>query len=326
MIQTTYQETKKISGLRVLIDILKRHGIFVALIALFIVGSLISDVFFSSRNIFNILRQSSIVGIMAIGMTFVLIGGDIDLSVGSTLSLCMVLAIGLQQQGLALSILIVLIVGILAGLLNGLLVGLFKANAFIVTLGTMSIIQAIALIYSKGYHMLGDPESAFSIIGRGMIGPVPIPVIIFVTFGIIFHIILSNSKFGYSVYATGGNAKAAWASGIHTGLTKLVTFVLTGFTAAVGALVMSSRLASAQPSAGQGYELDVIAAVILGGTSLLGGRGSIFRTVVGALFFAVFSNLMILLNVAYPFQLVIKGAIIICAVWADIIGRRALQQ
>ena len=169
--------------------------------------SLISDVFLSSRNIFNILRQSSIVGIMAIGMTFVLIGGDIDLSVGSTLSLCMVLAIGLQQQGLALSILIVLIVGILAGLLNGLLVGLFKANAFIVTLGTMSIIQAIALIYSKGYHMLGDPESAFSIIGRGMIGPVPIPVIIFVTFGIIFHIILSNSKFGYSVYATGGNAK-----------------------------------------------------------------------------------------------------------------------
>jgi len=303
-------------------NILKDRAILIVLIVLFIVMSLLKpDTFLTFRNITNILRQVTVLGIVSCGMTMVLISGNLDLSVGSTLSLCMVLPILLQQRGLFLAITVTLLVGLVIGSINGFIVGKLKANSLIVTLGMLSIIQGVAFLITKGNNVLGDPDSSYSFIGKGVVLKIPFPVYILVFIIIVSHFILSKTNFGRSIYATGGNEYAAYSSGINTNNIRMLAFIILGICCALGGIITSSTISSAQPTGGQGSEFDVLTAVILGGTSLSGGIGSILNTMIGVLLLGVIGNSMIMLGLPFSFQLAIKGLLLVIAVCYDVISR-----
>ena len=297
--------------------------IFIVLIILFIVMSTVkTDTFLTFRNITNILRQVTVLGIFACGMTVVLITGNFDLSVGSTYSLAIVLPLLLQPYGILLSIIVTLIAGIVIGAVNGYFVGRLKANGLIVTLGMLSIIQGVAFIVTRGRNVPGDPASPFGIIGGGYLFGIPFPVYIFLIVAIFSHILLSKTKFGRTVYATGGNELAASFSGIDTGKVQMKAFILLGLFCAIGGIITSSLLANGQPNGGKGFEFDVITAAVLGGTSLLGGKGNIINTVIGVLLLGLIANSMILLGFNYNLQLVVKGFILITAIFYDGISNK----
>jgi len=301
----------------------QEKAIFIVLIILFIImGIAKTDTFLTFRNITNILRQVTVLGIFACGMTVVLIGGNFDLSVGSTYSLAIVLPLLLQPFGIWLSIIVTLIAGLIIGVVNGYFVGRLKANGLIVTLGMLSIVQGIAFIVSRGRNVQGDPTSTFGIIGGGYLFRIPVPVYIFLIIAVLTHVLLSKTKFGRALYATGGNELAASFAGIDTGKIQMQAFILLGLFCAVGGIITSSLLANGQPNGGKGFEFDVITAAVLGGTSLFGGKGNIANTVVGVLLLGLIANSMILLGFHYNFQLVVKGIILISAVFYDGISNR----
>jgi len=287
-----------------------------------IILSFLSDAFFTFNNLINVMRQASLIGVVALGMTFVLITGSFDLSVGSTMGFTGLCAVALQPfLGIWLAILIALLSGTLIGFINGFIVAKLKVNSFVTTLGTLSIIRGFVLIFAKGRTIYTD-NKLFSKIGSGYLGPIPIPVIIFIFLIIIFSVVLSKTIFGRYVYAVGGNTETSIYSGINVTFYKLSVFMIVGFTAAVGGIILASRLMSVPPAIGTGYELDVIAAVIVGGTSISGGEGSIWRTVVGVIVLTIISNGLNILNVSEYMQLVVKGLIIIVAVIIDIYSKR----
>ncbi len=300
------------------VETLKNYGIILAFFLICLVLSILSPVFFTLNNITNIIRQTSIYGIMAVGMTFVILTGGIDLSVGSVLAVSGAICAGLLKAGMPIGLVIpaTLGIGILFGLVSGLFVTMARITPFVVTLGMMSIARGFALIYTKGYPISGFSKS-FRQIGGGYILSIPIPILLFIAIVIIAYIVLTQTRLGRYTYAIGGNEETVRLSGINSNYFKTLVYVISGATAAFSALILTSRLNSAEPIAGTGYELDVIAAVVIGGTSLNGGRGSVWGTFIGALLIGVINNGMNLLGISPYFQQVVKGLIIIGAVWLD---------
>ncbi|MEO8409325.1 MAG: ribose ABC transporter permease [Propionivibrio sp.] len=299
-------------------SILRNYGIVIAFVLICVILSFMSSVFFTMTNITNVIRQTSIYGIMAVGMTFVILTGGIDLSIGSILAISGAICAGMLKGGASIPLVVVttLAVGIGCGLMNGLFITVGKITPFVVTLGMMSIARDFTLIYTKGYPISGF-SSDFRFIGGGYIQGWPVPIIIFLVVVVLAYVVLTQTRLGRYIYAIGGNEETVKLSGINSNFFKVLAYVIAGAAAALSSLILTSRLNSAEPIAGLGYELDVIAAVVIGGTSLMGGRGSIWGTFVGALMIGVINNGMNLLDISPYFQLVVKGLIIIGAVLLD---------
>jgi ribose/xylose/arabinose/galactoside ABC-type transport system permease subunit len=318
-------------------------GIFdplIFLILLILIFSSLHPRFLHPLNIFNVMRQISITGLIALGMTFVIIVRGIDLSVGSErFSVGVVGAViakgGLVERfsvgvdtelanpwywALAGSVLI----GLLAGTVNGVCITKLKVPAFVVTLGGLSAYRGTALLVSDGGPISGFNE-AYRWIGQGKIGMVPIPVIIFFVFIVLCHIVLKYTVYGRYIYSVGGNPEAARLSGINIDLIITSTYIITGFFVGLAAFILSARLNSAEAVAGMGYELNVIAVVVVGGTSLFGGRGNILGTIIGAMLFGVLQNGLVLLNVSSYIQQIIIGIILILAVTFDKFSKSVRQ-
>lgn len=254
----------------------------VALIGLMIVITIINPNFLTTNNLLNLLLQVTANGFIAFGMTFVILTGGIDLSVGSILALSSALTAGLIAKGtpVGIAILLALALGGIFGMLNGLLISYGKLAPFIVTLATMTIFRGATLVYSNGNPITGGLSDSFTFqfIGQGYIFGIPFPVILMFLVFLILYLLLHKTAFGKSVYALGGNEKAAYISGIKLNKVKIVIYTISGMMAAISGLIITSRLSSAQPTAGASYEMDAIAAVVLGGTSLSGGKGRILGT------------------------------------------------
>jgi ribose transport system permease protein len=296
---------------------IKKNGILFVFILLCIFLSIITPGFLSWANILNILRQSSIIGIMAIGTTFVIIGAGFDISVGSLLALTAAMCVGLQQYiHWGFAILLVLIVGALVGMLNGFLAAKIHIPAIIATLGTMTIVRGLVYLYTGGYPLYVDSPS-FAFIGNGYLGLIPFPVIILIVMVIFWQFILIRTRFGRYTCALGGNKEAVRLSGVKVDFYHILTFVVGGLMAAMAGVVYASRLLSVTPLAGQGYELDAIASTVIGGTSVSGGEGSVVRTLVGVLLLNIIANVFNLLGIHIYVQYVIKGVIILSAVGFD---------
>ena len=306
-------------------NILARFGLLFALILLVVVLSFLSDRFLTTSNIINVLRQISINAIIAFGMTVVIIGRGIDLSVGSLLAFVGVFSASLavggasgEGGGLAVPLVIAagLGVGVLLGMANGAFVAYAGIAPFIVTLAGLTIFRGMALAWTDGRPVSGLPE-VFSTLGYGTFLGVPMPIWIMLAFLLVTHVLLQYTALGRSVYAIGGNEEAARLSGIPVRRVLLFTYAYTGFASALAALVLTGRLNSAQPTAGAMFELDAIAAVVVGGTSLFGGRGGVFGTLIGALIIGVINNGMNLLNIESFFQQIVKGGVILLALLID---------
>jgi ribose transport system permease protein len=298
--------------------ILRSYGILIAFVLICVAMTILSPVFLTVTNVLNIVRQSSIYGIMAIGMTFVILTAGIDLSVGSILAISGAIAAGSIKAGLGLELVvpIALAIGLGCGLLNGVIITAGRITPFVVTLGMMSIARGLTLIYTQGYPISGF-QGGFRFIGGGDILSIPFPIILFILTTVVAWFILTQTRLGRYTYAIGGNEETVRLSGINANIYKTIAYVISGIASAISALILTSRLNSAEPVAGTGYELDVIAAVVIGGTSLMGGRGSVWGTLIGALLIGVINNGMNLLGISPYFQLVVKGVIIIGAVLLD---------
>ena len=301
-------------------NILSEFGVLLALFALIIVLSIASPEFRTVDNFLSLLRQSSINGFLAFGMTCVILTGGIDLSVGSVLALTSALVAGFMTQGIPapVAMLAGIVIGVLFGIISGFLVTAGKIQPFIATLVTQIVFRGFTMIYTGGRPIssLGD-SFIFKFIGKGSLFGIPFPVVIFVVIFLIMWFILEKTTFGRRLYATGSNAAAAKLAGVNIDKTKVMTYAISGGMAALAGLILLSRLGSAQPRAGEGYELDAIAAVAVGGTSMNGGRGRLWGTFVGILIIAVLNNGLNILDVSSYWQDVVKGAVILVAVLAD---------
>jgi inositol transport system permease protein len=328
MTMTTGVRTGRISPIR----LLKQFGPLLFLFALMLVFALTNEAFLTQLNLFNVARQISITGLIALGMTFVILTAGIDLSVGALLAFCgmvaAVVAKGTTANTLSLgtteasgwgwpaALFAAVLVGTVAGAIQGGLITLLKVPPFVVTLGGLTVFRGFTLMLSGG-----GPISGFSAemrwFGTGLVGPVPVPVIIFVFAALLCHIVLRYTRFGREVYAVGGNAEAARLSGIRVDRVLVAVYMIVGFFCGLAAFVLAARLNSAEAVAGIGYELTVISAVVIGGTSLFGGIGSIGGTVVGAALIGVLVNGLQLNNVSSYTQQVTIGFILIAAVAFD---------
>ncbi len=298
----------------------KKYGIYIGFFLLCIVLAILSPTFLNPRNIVNILRQTSINGVLAIGMTFVIITGGIDLSVGSVVALSAVISATFAQEAnglpLVVPVFMALLVGSTCGLTNGLLIAKTRIAPFVATLGMMTIARGLALVTSAGRPVISLSES-YRILGRGTFLGMPVPVLLFLLALGTGYFVLTQTRFGRHVYALGGNELSAKYSGVRITRVQILVYVISGFTAAISGLILSSRVMSGSPVAGVAYELDAIAAVVIGGTSLSGGVGSLIGSFVGALMIGVINNGLDLLNVSSYFQQIVKGVIIILAVVLD---------
>lgn len=303
-----------------IIQYLQDYGSFIALIFLVIVIGAISPDFRTVNNFLSLLRQSAINGLIAFGMTCVILTGGIDLSVGSVLALTSIICAHTIKIGLPapLSMLIALIFGIILGTISGLMVTKSRLQPFIATLITMTGYRGLTMILSGGKPIsrLGN-NLLLNQIGKGSFLGIPIPVWILIIFFAIFLFVLKKTVLGRQIYATGSNAKAAEWAGININNIKLIVYAVSGFMASLSGLILVSRLGSAQPTLGSGYELDAIAAVALGGTSMTGGRGKITGTLIGILIIAVLNNGLNIIGVSSYYQDVVKALVIFLAVISD---------
>lgn len=296
-----------------------KYGILIAFLVICILLSVATPYFFTSQNILIVLRQVSINGILAIGVTFVIITGGIDLSLGSVLALTGVVAAGFAHPDtypLMVPIGLALMTGLIIGAANGFIITLGKVAPFIVTLGMMTIARGLALVWSGG-RPVTNLSPTFNYIGGGDFLYIPVPILLFLLVIIISGVTLKYTRIGRYIYAVGGNEEAARASGIRVNRVKLFAYILCGLLAGLAGVVLAARINTGQPNAGIAYELDAIAAVVIGGTSLMGGRGSIMGTVIGVLIIGVINNGLDLLNVSSYYQQIVKGVIIIGAVLLD---------
>ncbi|WLR51358.1 ribose ABC transporter permease [Bacillus tianshenii] len=299
---------------------LQKLGPLLGLGLIIVILSILSPNFLALNNILNVLRQVSINALIAFGMTFVILTGGIDLSVGSILALGAALTAGMLAAGMdpTLAMLLGLLAGAAMGAVNGLIITKGKVAPFIATLATMTIFRGLTLVYTDGRPITGLSDSmVFQMMGRGYFFGIPVPVLWMLGSYAILFFILKKTTFGRRVYAIGGNEEASLLSGIRVDKVKIWVYSLTGMLSALAGIILTSRLNSAQPTAGTTYELDAIAAVVLGGTSLSGGRGWIFGTLVGALIIGVLNNGLNLLNVSSFYQQVVKGGVILLAVLLD---------
>lgn len=301
-------------------NILHEYGSQIALIFLLVLLSIISPDFRTIHNILSLLRQSSVNGLIAFGMTVVILTGGIDLSVGSVLALTALLGAGMLKGSIPapLAIIIVLAIGIILGLLNGLMVVKGRIQPFIATLVSMTAFRGLAMIFCDGRPIsrLGSSK-LITFLGQGKALGIPVPVWIMIILFFIFKFFLQDTVIGRNIYATGSNDKAASLAGVSISKVKYLVYGASGFTAACAGLILVSRLGSAQPTLGSGYELDAIAAVAVGGTSMSGGRGKILGTLTGVIIIAALNNGMNIIGISSYYQQVVKAIVILLAVLSD---------
>lgn len=301
-----------------IIDVVSVYRSVIILVIICLVSTLLSDKFLSLTNFFNVIRQVTVAGIIACGMTFVILTGGIDLSVGSIVGFSGVVSAGtLASTGnVFLSIAVALVIGLACGAVNGILVAKFEIPAFIATLGMMILLRGCVLVYTNG-KPIPARNDVFNFIGKGDIFGVPFPIILLIIIYIIAYFILEKTIFGRNVYSIGGNREATALSGIDVVKNEFMVYVINGLLSATAAVVLISRLGSAQSTSGEGIEMDAIAAVILGGTSLSGGTGYVLPTVIGAIIMGIIDNILTLLNVDPHATNIVKGAVILVAVLVD---------
>lgn len=299
----------------------RETSVAILLVAVVLFMAFANENFLTSRNLLNVGRQASVVAIVALGQALVIIGRGIDLSVGSVIGLSAVAAAataqmtGTQAAGIGAA----LGTGLAVGLLNGLLYTRVNVNPFIATLGTLSIARGVALLITGGIPISFTGWASW--FGAGRIGSVPVSLLLMVLLAVAFYVFATRTRWGRNIFAIGDNPTAARLAGIDVDATRLLVFALSGLLAGLGGLILAGTLGSAGPDLGRGYELDVIAAVILGGTALSGGRGSILGVMLGALLMALLGNAFVLLGVSSHWQVVTKGLVIILAVGIDGIRR-----
>ncbi|MSR84269.1 MAG: ABC transporter permease [Candidatus Latescibacteria bacterium] len=304
----------------------EQAALVLALLLLCAVLSILTPVFLSAANLKNVLRDASLIAIAGIGMVMVILAGEIDLSPGSVQAVVGILAVQLlnQTESIFLALLGALIVGALIGLLNGLLVTRAHINSLIATLGSMAILRGGAMVGTQAVSIQAQVEG-FTEVGTGYWGPLPIPVLVAAILLILFYFILHHTPAGRYLYAVGGNAQAARLAGLPVERLKLAAFAISGVLAALSAFILASRLNSGQPNAGLGFELQVIAAVVLGGVSLSGGLGTLVGAVLGILILTVLNNGLVLLDVSSFYHDIARGTVIILAVYLDTRRRQQAQ-
>jgi len=304
---------------------LAKQGILIAFV-LFMIGFAIANQrFIAMDNILGVIRSSAIIGVMALGVTFVVIGGNLDLSVGSMMSFSTIVVLDLHDKlGPALAIPAMFALTLLLGAFIGFLVGYLKLNSLIVTLGMLSAIHGLTLTWSGGKNMdIADKSGTwFSVFGQERVLGIPVPILIFALLAVLLSLLLSRTAFGRQVYAVGGNGQAATFSGIPRARIVFMTYLVSSFCVAVAGLLQASRSLGSQNTVGQGQELVVLAAVILGGASLLGGSGTVLKTVIGVLILGFIQNGLLLVGLDFYVQYIVTWAIIILAVWLDVAAKR----
>ncbi|EOD77883.1 Ribose ABC transport system, permease protein RbsC [Grimontia indica] len=294
----------------------------VALLFLIVVVSFLNPNFFTVDNILNILRQTSINAIIAVGMTLVILTAGIDLSVGSVLALCGAFAATLiaMEVPVLVAVPTALFAGAVLGAISGIIIAKGKVQAFIATLVTMTLLRGVTMVYTEGRPIstgFTDTADAFAWFGTGYALGIPVPVwLMVIVFAAVWYL-LNHTRFGRYIYALGGNESATRLSGIDVDKVKIGAYAICGLLAALAGIIVTSRLSSAQPTAGMGYELDAIAAVVLGGTSLMGGKGRIMGTLIGALIIGFLNNALNLLDVSSYYQMIAKATVILAAVMVD---------
>ncbi|MGD1037951.1 MAG: ribose ABC transporter permease [Roseiarcus sp.] len=309
-----------------LLGVLSRNKSLIGLIVLVAAVAVASPNFLEVGNLLNVLRQTSINGIMAMGMTFVILTGGIDLSVGAVLALCGAIAASLiaAGYGLAVAIPLALLLGAGLGGLSGLAITFGAVQPFIATLVSMTVLRGAVLVFTNGTPIdcsEAASAAAFGALGEGYLLGIPVPVVVAAVVFAACWVTLTQTRFGRYVYAMGGNQTVTWLSGVNVTLMKIAVYAVSGFLAALAGIILTARLENAQPTAGLGYELDAIAAAVVGGTSLAGGIGTMFGTLVGALIIGVLNNALNLLDVSSYYQMIAKGAVILLAVLVDRRGR-----
>lgn len=304
--------------------LLERFKMFILLVVVLAVLGIVESKFLAGNNIANIFKQIATNAILAAGMCFVILTGGIDISVGATLALVGAISVDLIRMGvhIVFVVLIALAIGAVVGLFNGVFIAKFKLQPMIVTLATMSICRGLTYIYTKGSPITLNTAlssgKVYKWIGSGsLFGKIPFPLILVILVFAVSFYILNKTAFGRRVYAVGGNEDAARLSGINTVWTKIMAYVTCGIMAAIAAIIISARVSSAQPNAGESYEMDAIAAVVIGGTSLRGGEGKVLYTIIGALIIGMLNNFLNLIGVDSYYQIVVKGVVILIAVLAD---------
>lgn len=294
--------------------------LFLIFLAVFALLSLLAPNFFSLTNQLNILRQAAPILIVAVGMTFVITTAGIDLSVGSMLAVVAVLSALSLGAGwpVWLVVMAMLALGLLVGAINGYFTSYQAIPAFIVTLATLSILRGLAQLWTQGYSVPIDPSSPFLALGRGRVGPLPVPALIAVVTVVVGYVLLNHTRFGLYVTGVGSNEEGVRRAGVDVRLVKTVVYMLSGLSVAIGGMVTAARLASGSSYTGVAFELQVIAAVIVGGTNLFGGEGRILGTVLGTLLIAMIGNGLILMNISPFYQQIIEGTIILAAIWFNL--------
>lgn len=303
---------KKITGFR-------EAGVVLPLIVLVVIFSFTTDIFLTGNNLINITRQISIKALLAIAMTFVIITGGIDLSVGSVISFAGIITASMMKDynlPVAAAILAGVGIGGVTGLANGVLIAYMNMPAFITTMGTMTILRGLGYIYTQGYPIYDLPNS-FKFIGQGYIGIIPTPVVILIAVTAVAWIILSRTVFGRHIYAIGGNSEAAAMAGIKVKRTQLCIYVISGLISGIAAVVQAARVGSGLPTIGSGFEMDAIASVVIGGAAMSGGSGTILGTLLGAVILGVLDNGLSLMDVDSYVMTVISGIVVILAVLID---------
>lgn len=306
-------------------NFIKKQGLVLALVILIAIIALISPRFFSANNFLLILSQVSIMGIIACAMTFVLIAGNFDLSVGSLVSMSAMVCVGLHDKiGPLAAIIITLIIGLIFGAINGFFVGYLKLNSLIVTLGVMGIINGATLLYTGGgVSLIDSPNTTwYRFLGRGTLLGVPPPLVFLLISIIVFQILLKTTVFGKHVMAVGGSSIVSRFTGIKDKKIVFITFLLSSFMSVFAGIVLGSRIMNIQPGLGAGYEFVVITGVVLGGTSLLGGEGSVIKSFLGILILGVLANGFIMMGLPYYTQWVVEWFVIIFVVYLDIRSKR----
>ena len=282
--------------------------------------------FLTFRNITNILRNASMIGIIAVGMTFAMIAGTFDLSVGSMMGLAAIITLKMSPTDLPrtiLTVLIALAAGAAVGLANGLIVGRYRTSSIITTIGMEYVVLGITLVYTRGQHItIKGMYKPLEFIGKGRVGTFPFPIIIFLAVAVIGQLLLSFTRFGRQLYATGGNPNTSELSGINIGKVRVLAYVISGVTASIGGIMIAARTQNLDPSFGFGQETDVLTCVLLGGVSLYGGKGSVIGTFAGTLLLYVVSNAMTLSGTAYEMQLICKGLIFLVTVAASVLWQK----
>ncbi|NMC14155.1 MAG: ABC transporter permease [Chloroflexi bacterium] len=301
---------------------LRQYGIIFAIVAVFVILSTMTDAFATKRNMLNVLDQASQVGLASLGATVTIIGGGFDLSIGSVYAATGCLAAIIAKAGHpVLGLISGMFLGLVLGYLNGLIITKFQINSFVATLASGLIIRGIAYVLTDGL-LIQIKDERFAVLGRGYIGEAKIPVYFFFGFAALVWFLLAKTTFGRYVYAIGGNEEAARLSGIRTDMVRTLTFAISGFSAGIAGVIAASRISTGQANVGDSMTMSAIAAVVIGGTSIVGGEGAVWRTLFGVMLLQLISNGMNINNVPPFYQLIVQGAVILFAVTLDAVRQR----